>query len=150
MSLATFWSKVKSFFSAVLKKAPSVLTDAQLALAGIGPIAEAADPAAAPAIQVVVTQGVNDIDEIQSLVAAYEANPTAGTLSALQSGFTVVYNGLPSLLSAADIKDAGFKARILGIMTAVDAMLKVYESQVVAVHTATVPAAVAAATPPIL
>jgi hypothetical protein len=136
MGFTSFWAKVKSFFKKVLSHAPTVIEDAQLAVAGLAPIVEAVDPAGAPLVAAGAKIVVDGLDELQTLVTQYESAPGTGTLANLQAGFKTVVSNLPGILAGAQVKDQATIAKVTTILDTVEAELTVLESSILAVHPA--------------
>jgi hypothetical protein len=134
--MKNFWAKVKSLFKYVLGHAPSAITDAQLALAGLAPLVEAADPAIAPAVAAGVKVAVAGLEELQVLIEQYEKAPGAGTLANLQAGVNTATSNLSGILAAAQVKNPATAAKITSIVTAISATINTFESSVLAVHPA--------------
>jgi len=137
-SLGTIWNDIKALFKKILEQAPTVLQDAQVAVAGIGTMAEITLAATDPVVVAPVTAAVNlalvGLKELQTLAADYEKAPGTTTLGVVQAGVADVQNNLQGILTAAQVKNTSLKAKIESIVTAVSQDLNVFESSILAVH----------------
>lgn len=149
LSLGTIWNDIKALFKKIMGNAPTVIQDAQVAVAGIGTMAEITLAATDPAAVVPVTAGVNlvlvGLKELQTLAADYQKAPGTTTLAGVQAGVADVQNNLQGILTAAQVKNTATKAKITTIVLAVSQDLTVFESSILAVHPVAAPAPAAPA-----
>jgi hypothetical protein len=75
-------------------------------------------PEESTAINTAVSTATGAIKVLQSVVAAYNATPTTGTLSKVTAGFDAVQADLTQLMAAAQVKNPAAQAKVTNVVNA--------------------------------
>lgn len=134
-----FFSKIGSFFSSVIHKAPSVLQVLGTSLKIIGPevgsiyALVSKDPADAAEVQNVTAEAETDIAAMQTIIAQSHNSADASTYAKLETLANSLKGNLQTLLTAGHIKNQDTVNKVTGIVNvsvgAIDGMLELLAAQ---------------------
>ncbi len=96
-------------------------------------VAEAIDPAAAPALQALSTKVQTELQELETVSGAYAAAPSSGGWASLGAAVDALVNDADQgLMAALAIKDAASQAKAKAALSALDAAVHVLDGYLLA------------------